>query len=265
MPIYTLASPGGSPGVTTSALAVTYAWGGRTLLAECDPKGGSVLSGFLRGRIQGPPGGLLDLARSAARTRDPAMLWDHLISLDQDVRDWLLLPGLRDPREVAQLHGAWGLIAEILAATAADLLDAVIDVGRIGGSDTPMELIAASDLVVMMLRPTLGQVAAAKPRLDALGRHLGTSVPVGLCLVGRGDYRAWEISDALFGLPVIGELPHDGQSAAVLSEGRPARRSVQHSALLRGAATLAGTMRTYLEQSATTTEADDVAAVRGVR
>lgn len=260
MSIYTLMSPGDSPGVTTTGLAVTHAWGGRALLAECDPKGGDVLAGFLSARMPAAGRGLLSLALAIAHNPDSALLWDHLISLDQDVRDWLLLPGLRDPREVAQLEGAWEAIAAVLrATTTADVLDVVIDVGRIGGGDTPMPLIAASDLVVMLLRPTLRQVAAAKPRLDALGRRVGTSVPVSLCLIGHGDYTAREVGQALFGLPVLADIPYDPKSAAVLSDGKPAKRSMRTSGLLRGAAALAIAMRCKAEAAHFADESNEVA------
>ncbi|GAA3120097.1 hypothetical protein GCM10010466_08650 [Planomonospora alba] len=250
MAVYTLMSPGSSPGVTTTALAVTHVWGGRTLLAECDPKGGNVLPGFLAGQMAGLRGGLLELALAIAHNPDPGVLWDHVISLDQHAREWLLLPGVRDPRHMAQLSGAWDAIAKVLTAATRGAMDVVLDVGQIGRPDTPMRLIAASDMAVMLLRPTLRQAAEAKPRLDALGRYVGTTVPVALCLVGKGDYTPAQISRALYGLPVIGTIPHDPRSAAVLSDGASARRPLRSSTLMRGASRLADAMRRRL----TTTE-----------
>lgn len=246
MATYALMSPGGSPGVTTTALAITYTWGGRSLLAECDPKGGSVLQGFLGGRMEGLPGGLLEFALAIAHHPDPAVLWKYVVSLDQDAREWLLLPGTRDPRHVAQLETAWDALAAAITSAGAGVVDVVLDVGQIGGPDTPMQLIAASDLALMLLRPTLRQVADARPRLDALGRFVGAKVPVALCLVGEGDYAAKEISDALFGLPVIAGIPHDPRSAAVFSDGKRAQRSFRRAPLMRGASFLADAMRQYL-------------------
>ncbi|MEV7006641.1 hypothetical protein [Streptosporangium sp. NPDC051022] len=260
MAIYTLMSPGGSPGVTTTALAVTYAWGGRALLAECDPKGGSVLAGLLTGRTEGVRGGLLELALSIAHDPTSATLWKYVISLDQGAREWLLLPGIRDPRHLIQLDGAWDAIVEMITAATGDTMDVVIDLGRIGGSETPMRLITASDLVVMLLRPTLRQAADAKPRLDALGRRVGTSVPVALCLTGRGDYAADQISQALYDLPVIGEIPHDPRSAAVLSDGAAPRRTFRSSPLMRGASRLATAMRQHLVETPNVEESREVMA-----
>ncbi len=265
MALFALMSPGDSPGVTTTALAVTYCWGGRALLVECDPKGGNVLPGFLAGRMEGEHGGLLSLALALVHESDPAVLWDHLISLDQGAREWLLLPGLADPREIVQLDGAWEAIAEVLATATADAMDVVMDVGRIGGSDTPVQLIAAADLALMLLRPTLRQVAAAKPRLDAFRRQVGPPVPIGLCLVGAGEYGPRDISRALYDLPVIGRLPHDPQSAAVLSDGRQSRRSMRSSDLLRSASALAVAMRRHLERCRNTEEPDEVATIGEAR
>ncbi|WP_182884216.1 hypothetical protein [Microbispora sp. H10885] len=106
----------------------------------------------------------------------------------------------------------------------------------------------------MLLRPSLRQVADARPRLDAVGRYVGAKVPVALCLVGEGDYTPKEISDALFGLPVIAGIPHDPRSAAVFSDGKRARRSFRRAPLMRGASFLAGAMRQYLATSQEPTE-----------
>jgi hypothetical protein len=63
---------GGSPGVTTTALALAYAWQGRALLAECDAQGGDVLRGFLAGSMDEHECGLLALALAVAHHRaDP--------------------------------------------------------------------------------------------------------------------------------------------------------------------------------------------------
>jgi hypothetical protein len=249
MAMYALMSPGGSPGVTTTALALTYMWEGRALLAECDPQGGSVLQGFLAGSMDGQEYGLLELALAAAHHPDPAIVWEHVIALDQGAREWLLLPGLRDPRHLVQLEGAWEAIAGVLAA-AQDVADVVIDVGQIGRSDTPMALIAACDVAVMLVRPTLRHVAQARPWLDELGRRVGAGVAVGLCVVGDGPYTTQEVSKALFELPVLAWIPYDPRSAMVLSDGRAARKSFHRSGLVRGASRLGSAMRCHLEKKA---------------
>ncbi|WP_345580275.1 hypothetical protein [Nonomuraea rosea] len=193
--------------------------------------------------------GLLELALAAAHDIDPDLLWRHVVALDHDARNWLLLPGLRDPRHLVQLDGAWDTIAGVFTA-AQDTADVVLDVGQIGRSDTPMTLLAACDLVVMLVRPTLRHVAHARPRLDALGRQVGEDVQVGLCAVGDGPYSAKEISEALFELPVLAWIPHDPRSAAVLSDGDRAKKSFRRSALIRGTSRLGAAMRAHVAREA---------------
>jgi len=54
--LYALVSPGGSPGVTTAALALAFGWPGSVIVAECDPSGGSILAGTMAGHLPGGPG-----------------------------------------------------------------------------------------------------------------------------------------------------------------------------------------------------------------
>jgi len=46
-----MTSAKGSPGVTTTALSFALTWTTPVIVAECDPSGGSVLAGFLRGQL----------------------------------------------------------------------------------------------------------------------------------------------------------------------------------------------------------------------
>jgi hypothetical protein len=62
MALIVLLSPGGAPGVTTTALALTLAWPGKAVLAECDRSGGAVLAGLWGGTVPADQRGLLHLA-----------------------------------------------------------------------------------------------------------------------------------------------------------------------------------------------------------
>src|SRR5713226_1637391 len=116
MPLYAFVSAGGSPGVTTSALALALGWPSQVILAECDPSGGDILAGLFAGHL--PAGrGLLSLAFDAGRGPDAASraLWPQLIELD-DARQRLLLAGLSDPRQAAGLAPVWPALAAPVAA-----------------------------------------------------------------------------------------------------------------------------------------------------
>lgn len=247
MALYCLIGPGGSPGVTTSGLALGLSWPREVVLAECDPAGRRVLPGYLAERIEGPPGpGLFGLAVALGRGQGEAGIEDFTIPLDEQRRAWLL-HGIRDPRHSSQLTRWWQPIADLF--TDSDI-DVIAELGRIGGPDTPVALLTGADLVVMVLRPNLVQVDAAQPRLDALLGVLDRRVPVGLCLIDSGPYSAEQVSRALFGLPVLAGLPYAPGDARVLSDGARPRLAFRTCMLMRAAAGLGQKMRKAVEERA---------------
>ena len=73
MTVIALTSAKGSPGVTTTALALAWAWpqvapGRRVLVVDADMAGGDLAPGYLRGAVSSTDG-VLGLA--AARTHRP--------------------------------------------------------------------------------------------------------------------------------------------------------------------------------------------------
>src|SRR5215469_5565240 len=132
--VFALVSAGGSPGVTTAALALTLSWPSQVIIAECDPSGGDILAGLLGGHLPATTG-LLPLALEAgAGTEVPAeTLWRQLVELDEE-HNRLLLAGISDPRQSAALQSSLPWIAESLQGLRADVLadcgrlDAIADV-----------------------------------------------------------------------------------------------------------------------------------------
>jgi hypothetical protein len=229
--LYALVSAGGSPGVTTAALALSLGWPGQVILAECDPSGGDILAGLFAGHMPAR-NGLLVLAIEAGQNPDAAAtaLWPQLIELD-DERGRLLLAGISDPRQGTALAPVWPVLAATLAAQPADV---IADCGRLDASGGPGALLAAASLVVLVLRPTLRQVSKARARVEMLTQLLGGSGRVALLLIGEGTHPPREISRAL-GVPVAGSLPYDAKAAAVLSDGVGSRRGLQARPLIRAA------------------------------
>jgi hypothetical protein len=218
--LYALVSPGGSPGVTTAALALAFGWPGPVIVAECDPSGGSILAGTMAGHLPGGPG-LVEHAIEAGRNPIAAAsgLASQLIPLDGK-RTRMLLPGLTDPRQAAGLSAAWPAVAGSLTAQPCDV---IADCGRLdGGAGTPLAVMSAASTVVLVLRPTLRQAWAARPRVEMLAALLGGTSRIVLLLTGTGTYPAREIAGAL-DLEVAASLPDDPRSAAVLSEGERRR------------------------------------------
>ena len=231
MSVYALVSPGGSPGVTTTALALSLGWPGQVILAECDPSGGDILAGLFAGHLPAR-NGLLALAIEAGQNPEAAAaaLWPQLIELD-DERGRLLLAGISDPRQGSGLAPVWAMLAAMLAAQPADV---IADCGRLDAGGGPLPVIAAAGLAVLVLRPSLRQVSKARARVDMLAQMLGGAERVALLLVGEGTHSPREISRAL-GVPVACTLPYDPRAGAVLSDGTGSRRGLQARPLVRAA------------------------------
>ena len=238
MTMFALVSPGGSPGVTTAALALTLSWPSRVILAECDPSGGDVLAGLLGGHLPASTG-LLPLALEAgAGTEVPGdTLWRQLIELDTE-HSRLLLAGISDPRQSAALQSSLPWIAEALQGAAADVL---ADCGRLDSVAAVRPVLSAASLAVLVVRPTLRQLSRAVPRAEMLTSLVGRERVVAL-LAGAGGASDREAAKAL-GIPVAGHLADDARTAAVLSDGAGSRSRLQARPLLRSAAAAGRALR----------------------
>jgi hypothetical protein len=236
--LYALVSAGGSPGVTTSALALTLSWPTQVILAECDPSGGDILAGLFAGHLSAAKG-LVPLALAAGQSPDAATaaLWHQLIELD-DERSRLLLAGVSDPRQGAGLAPAWPVLATALAGLPADV---IADCGRLDAVQPPYVLNVA-DVAVLVLRPSLRQVSRARARVEMLRQIMNGTDRIALLLVGEGTHSPREITKAL-GVAVAGSLPHDRKTAAVLSDGAGSRRGLPARPLIRAAGGAGRTLR----------------------
>lgn len=233
MALIGLLSPGGAPGVTTTALALTLAWPRRVVLAECDRSGGSVLPGMWRGTIAAGGRGLLYLALDLQQ-RPASAVWDHVLPLDEAAGRFVL-PGVTDPAQSRQLAAAWPTLAAALASLDADV---IADIGRFNADDELAPLLASASQLVIVMEPVIRSVAAARPRVTELRRY---GIPIGLGLVGTGPYGSegpGVIADTL-ATPIVFEIPADKPTARVLSDGAAPTRKFARSPLMRAAAVAA--------------------------
>lgn len=227
--IYALASPGGSPGVTTTALALALGWPAPVLVVECDPCGGAILAGALGGHVPAHAG-LVEHAIEAGRNQVAAAadLQKRVIPLDS-AGTRTLLPGLTDPRQAAGLASAWPAVASTLTAQPCEV---IADCGRLdAGQAQPLPVLAAASVMALVLRPTLRQVVAARPRVDMLASLPGGATRLVLLVTGAGAQPVKDIA-ATLGVPVAAVLPADTRSAAVLSDGAASRRKFGSRPLL---------------------------------
>lgn len=235
MTVCALLSAGGSPGVTTAALALALTWPSPVLVAETDPSGGDVLAGFFAGHVPGSCS-LLNVAYEATTVESAAAaVAGQLVALDT-AGTRRVLPGLADPRHAATLNMTWPLLAGALAAQPVDVL---ADCGRLDGGPGQEHILRVAGQIVLVLRPTLRQAAAARPRVEMLTQLKGSLAgQASLLVTGPGPLAPKELAHAL-GLPVLGTLPDDRKAAHVLSDGTDARRGIETSQLLRAAAVTA--------------------------
>ncbi len=234
--LYALVSAGGSPGVTTAAIALALTWPSSVIVAECDPSGGDILAGLLGANLPAGPG-LMEHAIEAGRSSQAAAasLSTQLIPLDDDATS-LLLPGLTDPRQAAGLASAWPVVASTLTAQPRDV---IADCGRFdAGPEQPVAILSAARTVAIVLRPTLRQVWLAQPRVEMIEQLLGGRSRLTLLVTGPGTYLAREVGRAL-AVPVAAVLPADSRTASVLSDGLGGQRKLD-SAPLMGSARAAG-------------------------
>jgi hypothetical protein len=238
--LYALVSAGGSPGVTTAALALALSWPTPAIVAECDPSGGDILAGLLAGHLPASRG-LMEHAIEAGRSGQSAAasLGGQLVPLDDD-RTKQVLPGLTDPRQAAGLASAWSAVAVTLKAQAADV---IADCGRLdAGPGQPLAILSAARVVAIVLRPTLRQVWSARPRVEMISRLLAGHSRLVLLVTGPGTHPAREVAQAL-GVPVAAVLPADPRTASLLSDGLGGQRQLASGPLLRSAAAAGQALR----------------------
>jgi hypothetical protein len=218
-----LTSAKGSPGASTAGLAFTLAWKSHTILAECDPAGGDILTGYLGSLSLPPDRGLLQLAMADSRNSLAQEFWGQLIDLDAPNRQRLVLPGINSLSQGTTLKATWSRLAAFFAGLehGDPGHDVIADCGRLATTHAPWPVFQRADLILLVIRPTsLRSVAPAWPALNELRRDLvEASVSLdslGLLLIGGGDYGRRDIEQRLQ-CPVVAQLPDDAKSAAALA------------------------------------------------
>jgi MinD-like ATPase involved in chromosome partitioning or flagellar assembly len=239
MPLISVVSLKGSPGVTTAALALATVWPSpRRLLAELDPAGGD-----LGVRLALPTGaGLAGLATAARRPESRQSVWPFARELAGGL--WVLPapPGAEQASACLRTLATAGVMHQ-LAADAAGEAVIIADCGRLDPGSLSGQARVPADAVLVVVRPHLSDLAHVAGRLDAIRQQ--TDVTGLVLITGAGLPRADpayppdEISQAL-NAPVLGSLPADSRGAAVLAAGRGQQtRAGRRLPLIRAARALA--------------------------
>lgn len=211
MALIALAADKGSPGVTTSAIALGAVWPRPVLVAECDQAGGDLVYRLPAedGGMLNPARGLLSLAATARRGLAPMQIWEHTQRL---VGGLDVLVGLTSSEQAQGLTWLWGPLGRAFRRLPSpDQLtgvDILVDCGRLSAGSPLYELIHHADIVVIFTRPTLEQVAHLRERVNALATELGGGKrsPLGIAVIA--DPREFRRSIAEVGRIVVNaELP----------------------------------------------------------
>ncbi|SEG32545.1 hypothetical protein SAMN05216223_104365 [Actinacidiphila yanglinensis] len=251
MALIAIAADKGSPGVTTTAVALAAVWPRRVLLAEADPAGGDLVyrSAGAHGGVLNPNSGLLSLAATARHGLAAEQLWDHSQPL---VGGLDVLVGLASAEQAAGLAGLWPMLGQAFATLAESpngAADVIADCGRIGPDSPTLELLPHAALVLLVAGAAPESLARVRDRAGALSAKLHGSQrgaaalgypPIGVLLIADSSQSgrlAAQVNEMLvasqISARVVGTLAHDPAGAEMLSGRRRGR--LDKSLLIRSA------------------------------
>ncbi|MEV7525043.1 hypothetical protein [Streptomyces sp. NPDC091371] len=251
MALIALAADKGSPGVTTTAVALSAVWPRRALLAEADAAGGDLVyrGSAAHGGPLNPNTGMLSIAATARRGLAADQLWDHAQTMSGGLD---VLVGLGSSEQSAGLVGQWPLLGRAFATLAESPhapADVIADCGRIGGDGPALELFAHASLVLLVARTQPESIARVRDRALALSARLHgtqrgtaqfTTPLLGVLLVADpkdSSKVSNQVNDMLVashsGVRVLGTLAYDPPGAEQLAGRRRGR--LDKSLLIRSA------------------------------
>lgn len=258
MGLYAVAAAKGSPGVSTTAMALALGWGSEVVVADVDPAGGDLALRYRAedGKPLDPERGLVSLAASVRRGADASGVEAHLQTVEGDVP---VLVGVSRPEQVTGLGAAWPSVSQSLARMADR--DVIADCGRVLPGSATLPVLSASSAVLLLTRPTLEELFHLRERLRALttSLHLGDidAVPVGVAVLTHERDRASAgdvqklIDSARLGATVLGTIVEEPKTAAALRHRLDGRMT--RSMLLRSAGAVAGRLRELAAERRTLT------------
>ncbi|MCI0685980.1 MAG: hypothetical protein L0Y54_01895, partial [Sporichthyaceae bacterium] len=168
MTLVCVGSATGSPGVTTTALALAAVWPRPVLLAETDPAGTALL--YRLGLD--PARGLVSLAAATAAPRP-----DDLAGHTQPIPGGLpVLLGVLDAGQGRALGPLWAPLGQALAGLGE--VDAIADCGRINPGEDTLRLLSHAELILLVSRAEIAAAAHLRNLAAALaGSWTPTDAP----------------------------------------------------------------------------------------
>lgn len=243
--LISLASTSGSPGTSTTALGLSLIWPRDVILLEADTVGASsTLAGFFAGTVP-PRATILDLTPGA--DFEEQLMAQSIPLTDDQTPIRRLIPAISNPLHGASLATRWDALALALYDLERAGIDIIVDIGRIHSPHLAAPILQASDVVALVLRPTITSTLVARTTLKhrQLAGEDGLSAPAFhlLTITGPDTYSNAEASRALR-QPSLGSLPWAPKHAAVFAHGAPRPRRFDTSAYARSLRSTANAITT---------------------
>ena len=238
-----LCSDKGSPGTTTTALAVASAWSEPAIVVEADPYGGDLAI-----RLRTDSGGVLPetptvlTLAAAARSTDGVELVERFTHRINDQVS--VAPG---PLMAEQTAGVadWHSLTVRLSESGRPVL---VDVGRLHGASPLLPLTARADVVLLVGRAATESMIRLRERaarlVPALASYRETPPQLFPVLVGIERHRDGDLRDLRLLLdetsagPLVsgvGHIAYDLTGVGHMLAGQPATGRLARSKLLRSA------------------------------
>jgi MinD-like ATPase involved in chromosome partitioning or flagellar assembly len=251
--LITIVSGKAAPGVTTAAWVLSMAWPRAVLTIDADPAGGDMAAGLLLGRVP-VDRGLLSwsaVARRLSAVAAAAAIADHVVALPEAPQVWMM-PGFQNASQASAMDaGGWDRLARALERDrSTNGRDVLVDTGRLSDSSC-WPVVRSADQVVLMCRRSGRSIHAARNAAALLTRRLGDLRLVSLLVIEDGPYDSRSIAHELE-IPLLGELPNDRATAAVLSDGAATgMRGLERAKLVKAARPIAAQLAQSARVSST--------------
>lgn len=233
----------GSPGVTTTVLALAARWPQHRepFVFEADPTGGDIVVRLAS--LQGDTDGLRETPSTvqlAAATRHGLT---DLSLLEHAQR----LPGVGEVRAVVSPASAFAAATALGELGTTDLAahlasstkyDTLVDVGTISSTSPMLAAVRRAKHAVLVTRPTLESILHARELVATLS---ASGVRCELIVIGDRPYSPIDVAQGV-GAEVVGLLPFDPVGASALAGEARSPKVLGRSRLVHAAAQLAGEM-----------------------
>lgn len=242
-----LCSGKGSPGVTSSALALASAWPSPAVLVEADEGGGDLAIRLRTAAGQALPETptVATLAADARAEAEPLKVTSRAVPLNDQVG---VFPGFGSAEQGAGMVTLWDPLAHVLTRAHTDV---ILDLGQLHSGSLTMRLAETADVVIVVARARLDSVIHLRTRITnlahTLGRTQGRQPVIVPLLITHARTAASDVNDVAEVLAASGlripkpvHLAWDPAALTRLENGEDPHGRLSRTTLIRSARQVAG-------------------------